>query len=250
MPLNNMTAEPKALPKPREILVEHTPDQPRVQAETDTTPTLTATEEAAASVRRRLVRIIGEDGINANPSDDSTDGASPEEITAAISALAGETEDQSVSKSVWPQREDLSPPPFMNEVDAGSNIAPESDLLAEPEADPVEVLPEVEIEPIDDLEEVEVRPEDIQRAVEENHRIEVEENGGKWLDALPFLLLSLFGLGFAGYGVASLIQMTPDQAASGSLLTYMPPFLILLGGILFVTMVYYLIRVLMEHSRS
>ena len=219
-------------PKPREIVVERAPDMPRVDAPPMPEPSRIATEDAAESVKRRLVRIIGEDGNRVSKKTDTmTDGASPEEITAAISALAGESEKSGVGKSVWPPREDLPPPPHLDEDDDDTPI----------------LQPAPDASRIDDLEEVEISPDDIQRAVANNRSMEAEETGEAGLDALPFGLLSLIGAGLAGYGLASQFGAVESNGAEPSeLAVYLPPFLMLLGGLLFVVMAYYFFRALFE----
>lgn len=229
-------------PPPREILVEHTPslaaplDAPVKDTETETTEETpkSATQAAAESVRQQMIRILGENGDNVSPPPpSSTDGATPEEITAAISELAGETASNPVKKSVWPQHEDLPLPPEMETPEHA--VIDDGDLLA----------PISESAVIDDLESVEISPESITRAVEMNQAFEIESQRGSFLAALPFGILALIGSALGGYGIASqfgLIQSgrTVETAAT----IYMPPFLIVLGGSLFLVMAYYFIRTL------
>ena len=223
-------------PKPAQITVERPVIEARKTPEEDTKSVRIATEEAAESVRRRLVRIIGEDaslatGPTAASDSDHTDGASPEEITAAISALAGENESGGLERSVWPQRDDDMPmPPFAGEQ-------------GEPAATPTREVNE--INRIDDLEEVHVPQEAIDRAIELNRKIEAEEQGLYRLSALPFGLFSLFGLAIGGLGVAGQLGLfgahDPLEASAAA---YIPAFLMLLGGLLFVVMTYYFITAL------
>ena len=181
-----------------------------------------------------MIRILGENGDNVSPPPpSSTDGATPEEITAAISELAGETASSPVQKSVWPQHEDLPLPPEMD--------APEQAVIDDGEL----LAPITESAVIDDLESVEISPESITRAVEMNQAFEIESQRGSFLAALPFGILALIGSALGGYGIASqfgLIQSgrTVETAAT----IYMPPFLIVLGGSLFLVMAYYFIRTL------
>lgn len=221
-------------PEPREILVEHRPDSvqtpPRIETQTEQRGR-TATEEAAESVRQQMVRILGETDPATTSPDNSTDGATPEEITAAISELAGETRDTGVQKSVWPQREDLPPPPFLE--------AEPSDVEAEREAkDPI-LIPEV----IDDLEVVEVSQESIARAIEVNDAMEAEARAGSVLAALPFGVLALIGAALAMFGLASQFGwIGAEQPAPTGLQVFLPTFLILLGLILLGVMAYYFVR--------
>ncbi len=236
--LHDSEATP-ALPKPREILVEHIPEpDPVIEASEDVpNSTLrTATEEAAESVRQQMVRILGEDGINVSEPDLSTDGASPEEITAAISELAGETSVSEVTKSVWPQREDLPPPPHL-------------DAPLEPEVN--EIDPVLTLDPtqsvIDDLEEVEVSQESIARAVELDETMAAEARENTFLAALPFGLLALIGAALGGYGVASQFGLVQSNATVESeLAVFLPPFLILLGVLLLSVMGYYFFRTILS----
>lgn len=229
-----------ALPAPREILVEHTMT-PVSQLDAQPDPMeagrdapQSATQAAAESVRQQMIRILGENGDNVSPPPpSSTDGATPEEITAAISELAGETESQPLQKSVWPQHEDLPPPPDMDSP--ATPVMNDGDLLA----------PIADGDVIDDLESVEVTPESIERAVELNHAIETDNQTGSLLAALPFGILALIGSALGGYGLAAqfgLIQS--DRTIENTLAIYMPPFLILLGFMLFMVMAYYFVRTL------
>lgn len=242
----------EALPapvQPREILVEHRPDpdpEPAIAAPEPDAALRSATEEAAESVRQQMVRILGEDGINVSEPETSTDGASPEEITAAISELAGESAASEVTKSMWPQREDLPPPPHL---DLPVSPDPEPDSLHVNEIP--EDLPVLEPEPaaavIDDLEQVEVSRESIEEAIELNHTMAVEARESNVLAALPFGLLALIGVVLGGYGVASQLGMVrPEGAVESDFSLFLPPFLILLGVLLFIVMGYYFVRTIVS----
>lgn len=227
-------AQPKRLPPPavREILVEsETRAEPNKAVDVKPERSVqTATEDAAESVRRRLVRIIGEDGSAASNTDETTDGASPEEITAAISALAGDQDQDVIAKSVWPARED-PPPPFLDDVDP----LDEGDESSPP------------VDRIDDLEEVRLSDDEIRRAVKLNKAIEAHENGSLALDALPYGLLSLVGGGLATYGFALQFGwLTGGETGQTELGAYLPPFLILLGAILLIVMAYYFVQALRD----
>lgn len=234
--LHDSEALPVA-PEQREIVVEHRPHNALLlpDSASDSAELMrTATEEAAESVRQQMVRILGESDHHSPSPEASTDGATPEEITAAISELAGETREAGLQKSVWPQREDLPPPPFL-EADATD---PQHETLAE---DPV-LAPDV----IDDLEEVEVSQESIAKAIEINHAMHAEAREGSLIAALPFGLLALIGAALGGYGIASQIGMVqPDDPVQSSFAAYLPAFLIVLGGLLFGIMAYYFVRTLL-----
>ena len=186
-------------PQPREILVEHRPEPTALPPETSGPPRdliRTATEEAAESVRQQMVRILGQDETEPPAQVDpapTADGATPEEITAAISELVGDSDPETVQRSVWPQREELPHPPQLDET--GPRTVHPSGLAPDPDPDPVDV--------IDDLEEVHVSQESIERAVEMNQVMEAEQNQGAFLAALPFGVLAMIGAALSGYGIAS-----------------------------------------------
>jgi len=241
--MHDSEAQPVLPPPPREILVEHTPSPARqleapledTASETETveeTPK-SATQAAAESVRQQMIRILGENGDKVSPPPPSTDGATPEEITAAISELAGETASNPVQKSVWPHHEDLPLPPEMD--------APEQVVIDNGEM----LAPITDGDVIDDLESVEISPESITRAVEINQAFEIEAQRGSFLAALPFGILALIGSALGGYGIASQFGLIQSgRTVENTLAVYMPPFLILLGVSLFMVMAYYFIRTL------
>ena len=187
-----------------------------------------------------MVRILGENGDKVSPAPPppaSTDGATPEEITAAISELAGDISGASVQKSVWPGQEDLPLPP---------DLEPQDQADHEIDQEPVDedlLRPIADADVIDDLEEVEVSPESIERAVERNHAIDSGPSSGGLIGALPFGILALIGAALSGYGLASQFGLIQSgRTIENTMAIYMPPFLILLGVFLFVAMGYYFFR--------
>ena len=229
-------------PPPREILVERnsvaltdleTIDAPEPLAHSDLSEPLSATEQAAESVREQMIRILGEDGDKVAAAPVETDGATPEEITAAISELAGETASAPMQKSVWPQRSNL---PLADDIDQPTGpLEPVDDLLP----------PIADTDVIDDLEEVTVTPESIKRAVEQNGKPPHAEPRGGFLAALPFGLLALIGAALGGYGMASQFGLIKSgRTIESTMAIYMPPFLILLGVLLFIVMAYQFVRML------
>ena len=230
----------EALPAPppsREILVEHFPapsETVTIEEEIEQ-PKLTATEAAAESVRQQMVRILGEEDQIEDIAPDETDGTTPEEIAAAISELAGETSGESVQKSMWPNVEDLPPPPF-------PEPAPEPEAFTEA---PDTLTPIDEAGVIDDLEEYEVSQESIDRAVEINHAIDLEDRNRDLLGAMPFGVLALIGAALGGYGAATQFGIIrSNETVTSSMSVFLPPFLMLLGVLLFFTMAYYFLRTL------
>ncbi|MEM6556044.1 MAG: glycoside hydrolase family protein [Pseudomonadota bacterium] len=233
-----------APPPPREILVEHSSipvselddllEEPETEDPLEAAPPKSATEAAAESVREQMVRILGENGnkVSPAPPPDSTDGATPEEITAAISELAGDMSGAQVQKSVWPAHEDLPEPPELD---------PEVDPVDQDDGELLRPLAETDV--IDDLEEVDISPESIERAVERNHTIDTPSGSGNLIAALPFGILALIGAALGGFGLASQFGLIQSgRTIENTMAIYMPPFLILLGVFLFVAMGYYFLR--------
>ena len=237
--MHDSEAQP-VLPAPREILVEnHTDPIAAVEALSADSEAIkdraqTAPEAAAESIREQMVRILGDDDVNLSEDSISTDGATPEEITAAISELAGLTDTASTQKSVWPQHEELPQPIDPNEAYEAIDGS-EQDLLT----------PITQTDLIDDLEEVEISAESIERAVEQNLAIENGETQGRFFAALPFGVLALIGAALGGFGIArqfGLIQS--DQTVVNSMAIFLPLFLSVLGISLFAVMAYYFVRTL------
>ena len=76
-----------------------------------------------------------------------------------------------------------------------------------------------------------------------NQAIEAEDRRGTFLNAVPFGLLALIGAALGGYGLASQFGMIQsDQTLESPMSVYMPPFLIVLGVLLFAVMAYYFVR--------
>lgn len=230
-------------PKLREILVERAGEADK---ETQKPKNGHAAEAAADAVKQRLVRIIGENGEAATGAPQTTDGASPEEITAAISALAGEPDvPKGPQKTVWPARDDDLPPPPHLAPETAANDTPRGERRKPPKLDT-----------IDDLEPVEISSDKIARAAALNADSdlmpEIEDKstaGSKGIDAAPFGLLALIGAGLGGYGIAQQFGYVSGLAdAPSDLAAYLAPFLILLGGLLFVVMAYYFFRTLFSRD--
>lgn len=231
-------------PTPREILVEHNSipvveleamdeesEAPYPDAQETEIPS--AMEAAAESVREQMIRILGEDGDKVSAKSPSTDGATPEEITAAISELAGDTSGQTLQKSVWPNHEELSPVPDMDPVE--DSLEPIEDLL-----EPID-----EAALIDDLEHVSVTPESIERAVEMNGGAASHAEPSGLRAALPFGILALIGAALGGFGMASQFGLIQSgRTIENTAAIYMPPVLMLLGVLLFIAMAYYFVRAL------
>ena len=224
----------EALPapiKPREILVEHVTSPVDALEPAEQRGNQSATEAAAESVRQQMVRILGEPEPEAAHRE--TDGATPEEITAAISELAGLSDDVGVQKSVWPQHEDLPEPTVMDDEHEIESY--EGEIL-----EPIE-----DADVIDDLAEVEVSAASIEEAVKVNQAMDAEARQGTVLAALPYGILTLIGAVLGGYGLGLMFGWTgSDDTVDGPLAIFLPAFLSVLGILLFEVMAYYFVRAL------
>ncbi|MEL7041773.1 MAG: glycoside hydrolase family protein [Pseudomonadota bacterium] len=229
-----------ALPAPQrqEIVVEHQARLPSPGAIEQARPIperRSETEAAAESVRAQMVRILGQDRAAPETDKIAPDGASPEEITAAISELASATETQAVQKSVWPQQKDLPAPPR----DAAEMTQSRTEAASNSGANAV----------IDDLESIEVSPDSIARAVEMNHAMDADDRFGDVIGALPYGLLALIGAALFAFGAANQFGAATARPENvGAISAFLPVFLMLLGGFLFAGMVYYFLRALISDA--
>ncbi|MEM1086553.1 MAG: lysozyme [Pseudomonadota bacterium] len=247
--------------KAREIIVERVSP---AASETDADKT-DSDETDTESLRKTIQDILkrGEtesDQLQPANDQDGTDGASPEEIEAAIMDLAGQDQDaERVTKSMWPPRE------HAGAVDEPSDTSDESDLPPPPYLERIVTQPEqaaraprVEREPsvepalklIDDLEEPEIfKPRAGMNGIGDDVRLQEplveQEPDHKGLSAAPYGLLSLIGAAIAGYGLADFFGLVRSgETVESDMAVYLPPFLILLGVMLFVVMGYYFLRTL------
>ncbi|MEM1390753.1 MAG: lysozyme [Pseudomonadota bacterium] len=261
-PVTEHAAPVKSPPKAREIIVERA--KPEL---TDKKVEKTLPEQAAESLRKSIQDILNRDETGdekPEPANDQseTDGASPEEIEAAIMDLAGhETEQGQVTKSMWPQREDmpsvdatptpetegdedLPPPPYLERVVTQPERATPAPQV-ERDLDPASKLTL-----IDDTETPEpLKPRAGMDGIDETVRLQeplVEaDRDSQILSAAPYGVLSLLGAGIAGYGLADFLGLVSSgETVDSDLAVYLPPFLVLLGVLLFVVLGYYFIRTL------
>lgn len=250
-------------PKPREIIVERAKP-----AEDKPVSKLTAPEEAAETLKKNIQDILSRDDNDSakpKPANDQTDtdGATPEEIEAAIMDLAGKDQDEPrVAKSMWPsqgdslaaksaaedhagtEESDLPPPPYLERVVTKPEAAAPAPKLERA------LEPQQPLKLIDDTEEPEIlQPRAGMNGIADDVRLQeplVEaERDSKGLSAAPYGLLSLIGAGIAGYGAADFFGLVQSgDTVESDMAVYLPPFLILLGALLFIVMGYYFLRTL------
>ena len=68
---------------------------------------------------------------------------------------------------------------------------------------------------------------------------------GRFMAALPFGILALIGAALTGFGIASQFGLIRSgRTIENTMAIYMPPFLILLGVILFLAMAFYFVRII------
>lgn len=198
----------------------------------------TATEDAAEAVRQQMEKILRDDDTRGVPrqavdtpqSDLAPEPASPEDITAAISALAG-SEQTRVRKSVWPQHADLSPPPAFERQLVGPAAEPT------PQAQSAEPL---HLGRIDDLEEVKVDTEQLVAAIAAHTREDKAARQSSAVRAFLQGVLALMSFIIAIYGLGLQIGLVvPMVAQTGPYAPYLPGFLLVLGGSMTLIMGYY-----------
>jgi lysozyme len=212
-----------------------------------------ATQAAAIAVKKRLVRILGENAEKASgesaPGTGSDTGMpdpqgsageagiTVEEITSAVSALAD-------PQSPVDAREDEDLPDVRDTLSGSgrpNKAAPPPTAIDTP-AD--SILPPADIDLIDDLEPVEIDASILERAAEEHERFARPQKAAL-LGWLPFALL-------AGLGIIGAIKGASDYlalAASDAQITsqadkYAGPLLFAGGSFLTLIALYYLYRAL------
>ena len=79
--------------------------------------------------------------------------------------------------------------------------------------------------------------------------IDAESRQRNVFEALPFGVLALIGAALGGYGVADQFGMVQSQqTVETASAVFLPPFLILLGGLLLFSMGYYFFRALFSEA--
>lgn len=206
----------------------------------------TAPEAAARKVRERLTRILGEEESRVTNTEQPATASRPvseetsvEEIRAAISALVDDYDDRPESSS--PATGDIELEEITLE-DTPHRRAPADEGL-HPESLGLEDAPSSERNGrilIDDVTPAEVDPELVELATRETDR-----NEGP-VEIFLFGLVALLGTGLFAYGGAARFGWFGLEAAEfEGAMTYLPPFLLLAGGLLFVIMAYYAVRAFM-----
>ena len=240
-----------------------------------------APQAAARAVAERLTRILGENGALASgtppkrpetspaPVRDRTDGLSVEEITKAVSELAGgEPVDEPAIEPL--ARPDNGPDVEAETSDADTLFVPDLPVLDEqPESDSIDPvdpkrtpanlferrpedgdpLPLETAGVIDDLEPLNLDDLDVQRAVAQHDEFEIEDRRRSQLSWLPFAPLSLLGLAAIVFGAQDFLSVAqPDGSIEGVNQLRFGPLLMLGGGILFIIAAYYLMRELLDRD--
>lgn len=258
-PIPEDGGQPFPPPPERTIIIEARgegePVLPRSRT-ADTTP-----KAAARAVSERIARILGESpppppSTPGRPLAPGEEGPSVEEITRAIADLAGPADEAPLPpppagtgkgppdgierrRIARPHLPDETPPPEQ----PVPLIVP---VIVTPPA-PEATLPPAEAVVVDDLAPVEIDANGIQRALEEDVRVNGSskagaETLGRWV---PYALLSGLGLVSLVLGVREFIA-----AAANPILyegeAWLGPLLSLGGGFLFVVATYYLYRAMTQ----
>jgi lysozyme len=217
------------------IVLEPRPEQNRARAtaERESPP-----EAAARAVAQRLTRILGENGSRASgePDPQPTGDSTVDEITRAVSALAGPEGNGEPAPA---------PPASMSE----RRRAYRPPNLSDPQGEGLTLdnlsVPPTSQKLIDDLATVEV---DTSRLITPA-QAEIEDfapaHGWRWL---PFALLA--GLGTIGLydGLRRILTQSGARMGEAASQTYTGPLMALGGGFLLFVSVYYLYRMLAQED--
>lgn len=206
----------------------------------------TAPEAAARNVRERLTRILGEEDAmrvepEAEPDLSDDEDASVEEIRRAISALVSEDED------------DCTPAPAgdieLEEIVLDDPRDSKSGLRSDGfgyergglEVEDSAIMTRKGTLLIDDVTLAEIDPELVRKA-----SAGPQDREGP-LEIFLFGLVALLGGGLFAYGgAAGFGWFGAGVEPTSGLLAYLPPFLMLAGGLLFLIMSYYCIRAMVS----
>lgn len=244
--------------------------QPRLESEAET-PVLveSAPEAAARAVTERLTRILGDEaGLTpANDTPAQPEGPSVEEITKAVSELAdpvpGEAEDEGEATSGGPR--DL-PSPVVQSRSGSQQVAEAVDELeeelAEPETDEeatqVEPEPVMTVKPsaegrhggqslslVDDLETFSADD------LEHDPDLQPDTNGAPapWGSLLLYAFAAFGGALIGAWGLDHLLDaMSSPAPLQSDWDLYAGPFALMVGGLVFLIMTYYLLRALFSEG--
>lgn len=197
-------------------------------------PDETATEAAARNVKERLTRILGEyeasmptaeaEATTEPQADEDGDEESVEQIRAAISALVADDEPSPEGAHGLDELDVAS------DLDADAFDIESGNLQVDPPRAPRKGLVY-----IDDVSEIEIPPADpdLRRSGDAGNAAEMAVFAViALLGALIFLTGGAFGLGWFG------VSLPGDDGRLG----YLPPFLMLMGALVFIVMSYYWAR--------
>lgn len=216
------------------IVLESRPEQnrARIAAERESPP-----EAAARAVAQRLTRILGENGSRASgePGPQPTGDSTVDEITRAVSALAGPEgngEPTQPPASMSERRRAYRPPNLSDPQREGLTL----DNLS---------VPPTNQKLIDDLATVEVDTSRLMTPAQAEMADFAPAHGWRWL---PFALLA--GLGTIGLydGLRRIFTLSGARMGEAASQAYTGPLMALGGGFLLFVSVYYLYRMLAQED--
>ena len=183
-------------------------------------------------LRRRDANAAANDTTDVTPEDQSAPEAAARAVTERLTRILGETND-------------VPPKPVSDDGVSVDEITAAVSALADPEG--AASLADVSNGTVDDLERpVELAQQDIDRAMNIDAAIKAEDDQAEIMTWAPFAFLSFLGaviFTWGGVKIASLVNSGDVLTTSGMT---PGPFMVLLGGLLFVIMAYYLYRALFE----
>lgn len=238
--------------RPSSVRIAESSDT-RPQAAARPRPDETAPEAAARTVRERLTRILGEESAPDDSQDEAPETPAPEkpvsqeasveEIRRAISALVSDddedeqravTGDIELDEIVLDDRSDKThaADEHLFDVETGSLSVREGTVLKKDGKVYIDDVSPVEIPPADPT----------------LHRGHNGDSAGP-MEVFLFGLVALLGAALFTYGGAMLFGWFGIETETASDITgFLPPFLMLSGGLLFAIMSYYCVRALIDRD--
>ncbi|MEM5516894.1 lysozyme [Henriciella sp. AS95] len=222
-------------------------NEPEADATGETDETESAPEAAARKVRERLTRILGEEEGHVLPVEDSEPSkpqapheASVEEIRAAISALVQDDTERPKPATGDIELEEIT----LDDGPLGALSSGDTDVF-DLEAQGLELRDQSIADRKDTILIDDVTPAEVDPKLVEQATRKADRNEGP-IETFLFGLVALLGTGLFAYGGAARFGwFGMDKAEFEGALSYLPPFLMLAGGLLFVVMAYYCGRAFM-----
>ncbi|MEO0466968.1 MAG: lysozyme [Pseudomonadota bacterium] len=243
-------------------------DDEAAESAPESTSGESAPEAAARKVRERLTRILGEPTDQQTDDTDPNSGPSVDEITRALKELADPVEDgdstgdAAPTPRIQPQAERRVPPAqtarLIEEDEsafgpsdydptwlAGTPVLvedePEEIGDPRPTPPPRNAAPAPSLGMIDDLEPTDLDTDDLDAPQSSGPR-------ASWASVILFALAAFGGALIAAWGLRDLSDFMSSSVPGSDWDLYSGPFAILIGGLIFIIMAYYLFQALFAEN--